>query len=243
MIQSPRLPPPYRLLTLAPDTESGSQARRLAREGADDGTLLWSPREEALDCALILRPQDAVERAVLVMYVAMLGMTEALGIVMPPMTEVTYTWPNQIDANYARVGAIEIDLPEEIVPGSVPDWLILYAKVAVGPLPPETWVQNSGVTSLRDEGLADLAPSDLLETFARHFLSWSYRWHDEGFDPVRAMWLINAPSHGKEIDIEVGGVQLRGVFSSIDDDGALVLESDGTSRRVDLCGVLFGSSC
>ncbi len=243
MIQSPRLPPPYRLLTLAPDTELGSQARRLAREGADDGTLLWIPREEALDCALIVHPQDAAERAVQVMYVAMLGMTEALGIVMPPMTEVTYTWPNQIDANYARVGSIEIDLPEEFVPGSVPDWLILYAKVAVGPLAPETWVQNSGVTSLRDEGLADLTPSDLLETFARHFLSWSYRWHDEGFDPVRAMWLIHAPSQGKEIDIDVGGVQLRGVFSGIDDDGALVLESDGTSRRVDLCGVLLGPSC
>ena len=243
MIQSPRLPPPYRLLTLAPDTELGSQARRLAREGADDGTLLWVPRDEALDCALILRPQDVVERAVLVMYVAMLGMTEALGIVMPPMTEVTYTWPNQNDANQARVGAIEIDLPEEFVTVSFPDWLILYAKVAVGPLPPETWEQNSGVTSLRDEGLADLTASDLLETFARHFLSWSYRWHDEGFDPVRAMWLIHAPSHGKEIDIDAGGVQLRGVFSGIDDDGALVLESDGTTRRVDLCDVLFGPSC
>ncbi len=240
MNQSPRLPPPYRLLTLAPDAESGPQARRLAREGADDGTLIWVPRDEALDFALILRPQDAVERAVLVMYVGMLGMTEALGIVMPPMTEVTYTWPNQIDANYARVGAIEIDLPAEIVPRSVPDWLILSAKVAVGPLPPETWERNSGVTSLRDEGLGDMTPSDLLETFARHFLSWTYRWQDDGFDPVRSMWLIHAPSVGKEIDIDVGGARLRGVFSAIDDDGAMVLDSDGTTRRVDLRDALFG---
>ena len=187
-----------------------------------------------------LRPEVAVERAVLVMYVAMLGMTEALGIVMPPMTEVTYTWPNQIDANYARVGTIEIDLPAEIVPRSVPDWLILSANVAVGPLPPETWVQNSGVTSLRDEGLGDMTPSDLLETFARHFLSWSYRWQDDGFDPVRSMWLIHAPSLGKEIDIDVGGARLRGVFSGIDDDGAMKLDSDGTTRRVDLRDVLFG---
>jgi len=243
MMQNPRLPPLYRLHTLAPDAELGSEARRLAREGADDGTLLWVPRDDALDCALILRPQDAVEQAVQVMYVAMLGLTEALGIVMPPMTEVTYTWPNQIDANYARVGTIEIDLPEEFVPGSVPDWLIVYAKVAIGPLAPETWVQNPGVTSLRDEGLADLTSSDLLETFARHLLSWLYRWHDEGFDPVRTMWLIHATSHGKEIDIDAGGMGLRGVFSSIDDDGALVLESDGTSRRVELCGVLLGPSC
>ncbi len=243
MIQSPRLPPPYRLLTLDPDTELGSEARLVARDGADDGTLLWVPAAEALDCALILHPEDAVERELLVMYVAMLGMTEALGIVMPPMTEVTYTWPNQIDANFARVGAIEIDLPPEFVAGSVPDWLILYVKVAIGPLPPETWVEKAGVTSLRDEVLADHTPSDLLETFARHFLSWSYRWHDDGFDPVRAMWLIHAPSLGKEIDIDVAGVQLRGVFSTIDDDGALVLESDGTTRRVELRGVLFGANC
>ena len=63
MIERPQVPPAYRLVTLTSDIDLGSEARRMAVEGADDGTLLWVTRDDQLDCAVILHPDDPLERA------------------------------------------------------------------------------------------------------------------------------------------------------------------------------------
>jgi biotin-(acetyl-CoA carboxylase) ligase len=89
-------------------------------------------------------------------------------------------------------------------------------------------------TSLRDDGCVDLTVAELLEAFSRHFLTWINRWQDDGFEPVRAMWLCHAPDHGETIEIEVEGKQVSGVFEGIDDDGALVLGQGEATRRVAL---------
>ena len=245
MIQRPRLPPPYRLVTLASDVDLGSEARRMAVEGADDGTLLWVTRDDKLNCAVILRPDEPLERSVLVTYVAMLGLNDGLGIVVPAMTEITFRWPNRIEANGADAGAIGLDLPEGVASGSVPDWLVVLVTVAVAPPvgsdaelpgPPP----DSDATTLRWEGCGNLIPVDVLEPFSRHFLTWVNRWQDDGFEPIRARWLHHAPAHGETIDIDVSGEKVAGTFVGIDDDGALILDSEGVSRRVDLRDALCG---
>ena len=247
MIQRPQIPPAYRLVTLKSDIDLGPEARRMAVEGADDGTLLWVTRDDKLDCAVILHPDDPLERAVLVSYVAMLGLNDGLGVVVPPMTEVTFSWPNRIEANGAVAGAIGIDVPNEAALGSVPDWLVVYATVAVAPpVGSDAKLRDpasldKGVTTLREEGCSDVTPADILEAFARHFLTWVNRWQDDGFEPIRARWLQHAPDNGKAVDIDVGGEKVAGTFVGIDDDGSLILDSEGASRRVGLGDVLFAS--
>ena len=245
MIQRPQIPPAYRLVTLTSDLDLGSEARRMAVEGADDGTLLWVTRDDKLDCAVILRPDEPLERAVLVTYVAMLGLNDGLGIVVPAMTEVTFGWPNRIEANGADAGAIGLDLPEGVASGSVPDWLVVYVTVAVAPPVGSNAERpvsspDSGATTLRWEGCGDLTPVDVLEPFSRHFLTWINRWQDDGFEPIRRRWLHHAPALGKTINIDLRGETVAGTFVGIDDDGALVLDSEGASRRVDLRDALFG---
>ncbi len=212
----------------------------MAVEGAHDGTLLWVGRDDRLDCAVILHPDEALARAAVVTYVAMLGLRDALGAVGSPMLEVTFAWPNRIEANGGGVAAIGIELPDGVASGSVPDWLVLFAAVNVtAPLPLGSDAKRR-VTSLREEGCEGLTPAELLETFARHFLTWINRWQDDGFAPVRAAWLRHAPNHGEEIEIGVKGERPTGTFAGIDDDGALVLDTEGARRRVDLCVALSG---
>ncbi len=218
----------------------------MAMEGADDGTLLWVTRDDKLDCAVILHPDEPLERAVVVTYVAMLGLNDGLGIVVPAMTEVTFSWPNRIEVNGAGAGAIGIDLPKGAALGSVPDWLVVYVTVAVAP-PVGSDARLRGpsldkdVTTLREEGCNDVTPVDVLETFARHFLTWVNRWQDDGFEVIRARWLHHALDHGKTISVDVRGEQLAGTVAGIDDDGALILDSEGASRRVDLRDALLGN--
>ena len=128
----------------------------MALEGADDGTLLWVARDDRLDCAVILHPDEVLERAALVTYVAMVGLREALGVVVPPMTEVTYTWPNRIEANGGGVAAIGLELPKGAAAGSVPDWMVVFARVAVTAQPAGGSDAEPGVTTLREEGCVGL---------------------------------------------------------------------------------------
>ena len=238
MTQHPRVPPAYRLVALAPDAELNSKARQMAAEGAEDGTLLWRARDDRLDCAVILHPDDVFERAMLVTYVAMLGLNDALAIVVPPLTEVTLIWPNRVDANGAHVARIGVELPGDATAGSVPEWLVLLAHANVAPPTAGGDQIDLEVTSLVEEGCQDLTAGALLEIFARHFLNWVNRWHDDGFDPIRTMWLHHAPGHGEKIELELEGERIAGTFGGIGDDGALLLTGDGADRPIALLAAL-----
>ncbi|MEE8516646.1 MAG: biotin/lipoate--protein ligase family protein [Alphaproteobacteria bacterium] len=238
MIQPPRVPPAYRLVALAPDAEVKSKARQMAAEGAEDGTLLWRARDDMLDCAVILHPDEVFERAMLVTYVAMLGLNDAFSIVVQPMTEVTLTWPNRVDANGAGVARIGVELPGDATAGSVPKWMVLLAHVNVAPPTAGGAKIDLKVTSLAEEGCQDLTAGALLEIFARYFLNWVNRWQDDGFDPVRTMWLRHAPGHGEKIELELAGERISGTFDGIDDDGALVLGGEGDGRPIALHAAL-----
>ena len=234
MFEECRLPPLCRLMPLEPGADVAAETRRKADAGADPGTVLCAAREDMLDCAVVLHPEEPLEQAQLALYVAALGIGDALATVAPPMFEVSYFWPNRIDANLGSVAEIDILQPDAARPGSVPDWLAVRVTVMVGLLPEEGVRQDFPQTSLHDEGCSELTVVELLETFARHFLTWTYRWQDDGFEPVRAMWLHRAPSHGEAIEIDVGGRRLEGKFEGIDEDGALILVRKRKKLRIGL---------
>lgn len=234
MFEACHIPPLCRLMPLEPDADVGAETRRRANAGADAGTLLCAAREDVLDCAVILHPEVPLGQAKLALYVGALGLGAAVGAIAPPMMDVTYHWPNRIDAITGSVAEIDLILPDSTGPESVPDWLAVRVTAVIGPLPVDGMRRGFPRTSLRDDGCVDMTVAELLEAFARHFLTWINRWQDDGFEPVRALWLRHAPDHGETIEIEVEGKQVSGVFQGIDDDGALLLGQGESTRRVAL---------
>jgi len=171
----------------------------------------------------------------LVVYVAMLGLGDALGSVVPAGMDITFRWPNVIEANMAPVARIGLFAPSGIDSGTVADWLLLHAVAAIS-------VADSASmnfeTTLVAEGAAELEAAKLLESFARHFLTWMNRWEHDGFEPVRAMWLRHAPSHGQDVNVVIGNRGRQGVFKSIDDDGAMIMAGPKRSSRIALSSMV-----
>ena len=238
MIETARLPPIYSLVPLGIDADPLERARAMAKSGADPATILCADRDDVLDCALILQPDAALQVSRLVIYVGMLGLGDALGSVVPAGIDVTYRWPNRIDANMGAVGRLGLAVPAQTTADAVPPWMVLHALVAIS-----TRQSNGpgGVdfeTTLAEEGAVEVTAPQLLESFSRHFLTWMGRWQDDGFAPVRAMWLHHATEHGEELRVPAGGGQMQGKFREIDDDGALLLDDGGTTRRIPLDSVL-----
>lgn len=238
MIRESRLPPLFRLHPLAADADVAAEARRLAAAGAEPGSVLCADRENRLDAAVVLHPEETAIQASRIVYVATLGLGDAIGAEVPAGIDVTYRWPNIIDANVGSVAKVRLEQPDGIAPDDTPEWLVAHVVAEIGPLS-EGWREGRfPETSLHDEGCVEVTAGGLLESFTRHFLTWINRWQDDGFEPVRAMWLRHAPLHGGEIEIELNGRMLRGVFTDIDDEGALILDRDGTIEKIGLDAAL-----
>lgn len=245
MKREPRLPSLYRLVTVGRVEEVADVARRLARGGAEDGTLVWAPPAEKaprsgdFTCAIVLRPEGALRTAVQLVYVAALGLYEALGSLLPPSVLV-YEWPSTLVLNGGRIAQVWL----EAAAGAggekdEPEWTVLRMMVHIGGCPPE---QVGEATSLFDEGHSDITGRDVLERFARFFLSWTNRWRDEGFAPVRSLWLQRTELVGKEVTVPLDDASVTGTFVDVDEDGRLVLEANGSRRTVEAFATPFAAS-
>lgn len=240
MIESARLPPVYRLIALPPGRDPEAHARTLAADGAAPGTLVCADRADRLDCSVLLEPGMALREARLVVYVGMLGLGDALGAVVPPGIDVTYRWPNVIEANVGPVARIDLHAPRARSAAAVPPWMTLRAVVALSTAIDADPASASFETTIADEGGPEVTAVALLESFARHLLAWMNRWEQDGFGPVRAMWLRHAPSHGETVQLLTGKRRSRGTFRDIGDDGAMILEGPRSTRSIPLATMLTG---
>ncbi|NQU69780.1 MAG: hypothetical protein HQ514_04485 [Rhodospirillales bacterium] len=225
MIRQSRLPPIFRLHTIDAENDVAVDAIRFADSGGDPATIICSEREDMLDCAIILHPETDLNDAMLVMYVAALGLGDALGTVVPAGIDMTFRWPNIIEANLGSVARLDLLIPDNAAGTEIPDWIAARVTTQVGELDGDWRDGAFPETSLFGEGCVEVTSSQLLESLARHFLTWLNRWQQDGFDPIRAMWLRHARSQGAEIDLTTATGRHQGVFSNIGDDGALELEN------------------
>jgi BirA family biotin operon repressor/biotin-[acetyl-CoA-carboxylase] ligase len=238
----PRLPPGYRLIAYNSIDSTNDEAKRLAREGATKGTILWALEQTAgrgrrgrvwvsppgnLYASLILRPDCPASRTAQLGFVAALAIGGALGAICP-RPGLSYKWPNDVLINGRKVAGILLE--SEMIGQERPSFVVVGVGVNLTAAPQDT---EFPATSILEEGWGAVPPKVMLEEFAEHFRSWHMRWQLEGFAPVRAAWLAApAVSPGEPIRVRLETASLRGRFVDIDAEGALLLEAAGERRHV-----------
>ena len=247
--EAPRLPPAYRLIKLDTVASTNDEAKRLASEGAEDGTLIWAREQSAgrgrhgrvwdsppgnLYMSLVTRPECSLTEALQLGFVAALAVGEALGSIVPPMTDLRYKWPNDVLLNGSKVAGILLESTTRS-DGAL-DWLVLGLGINVESYPKES---RFPATSLRAEGAETLEVGQILESFSRHFLTWVNRWLDGGFAPIRKAWMHYAYALGEGIEVRLGEEIVAGRFAELDADGAMILEMENDVRRTLRYGDVF----
>lgn len=229
---------------------TNDEAKRLAEEGAEEGTLVWA-REQTkgrgrqnrgfesppgnLYMSLLLRPECSAREAAQLGFVAALGVGDGVGSAAPPMIEVHYKWPNDVLFN-GRKGC-GILLESKIAKDGGLDWLVLGMGVNLASFPEGT---SFPATSLKFEGAPpNLTVERLLEAISRHFLTWVHRWRDEGFGPIRQTWLRHAKGMGEPLEVRLSNERLHGTFQALDESGALVLALPGGGTRLIHAGDVY----
>jgi BirA family biotin operon repressor/biotin-[acetyl-CoA-carboxylase] ligase len=238
----PRLPPGYRLIAYDSIGSTNDEAKRLAREGAAEGTLLWALEQTAgrgrrgrvwisppgnFYASLIFRPDCPASHAAQLGFVTALAIGGALGAICPGLA-VSYKWPNDVLVNGCKIAGILLE--SEMVWHNKPSFLVIGVGVNLAAAPQNTEYR---ATSILKEGLGRVSPNVMLEEFANRFQSWKMRWQIEGFAPVRAAWLAAAATtRGEPIRVRLETASLHGRFLDIDEEGALLLEAAGERRQI-----------
>jgi BirA family biotin operon repressor/biotin-[acetyl-CoA-carboxylase] ligase len=249
MNSAPILPPDYELLTYETLDSAVDEAMRLAARGAEEGTLVWAKQQSAghgrfghpwisppgnLYCALILRLEEPAETALQVNYVAAVSLGAAVAELLGPAA-LQYRWPNDLLVGGSKVGGLLLAASPRNSAGAF-DWLVLGVAVNVATQPINVNATALAPFSDRLEGVSE---ADVLEGFARHFLSWINRWAEEGFAAVHKAWTVRASDVGQPVAIQLAQAVLEGRFAELDTAGALVLALPGETRRLVTIGEFF----
>ena len=229
------LPPLYHGVLLAGgDADARARARSLAPDGAEAGTFVWRQDADRLDCAVVLRPEEKVERVLPVVLVAALALSDAIGAVGPPAVASDLVWPGAVRVNGGLVGGIAVDLAPGAGMRDVPDWTVVAAELRIAPEPGIEGGERPDVTCLEAEGFAGVGSRALAEAFGRYLLVWMNRWEEQGLAPVSRHWLHRATAQTSETVLLLGDELIAGTIEQLDTAGGLHLETGGGRRRLTL---------
>lgn len=205
-------------------------ASQAACDGADGGTVLWSPTPHPWRAAIVLAPEAALRESLSVVLALQLAVIDAIGALAPPEVGITWAWPDVMLANGAVAGRMRVAASSQ-EPDETPDWLAAEFSVDLAPLgaaPGET----PDRTTLAEEGCPDLSSNALTEVWARNALLWLHRWGEAGLAAAAPQWRERA--YGAALDDREtslilplsGGGAAHGRFLGIDDHGGLLLRSE-----------------
>ncbi|GAB4226144.1 MAG: hypothetical protein Kow0032_03220 [Methyloligellaceae bacterium] len=214
-----------------------AEACRRAAEGrAGAGDVFWGRDTALLEVAIVLEPDVGMETAVQMLPVAMVAIGDSLGALTPPQVGVTFIWPDTVCINGAPAGQFRAAISPAADAGGIPDWMVIALELRHrrGPGDPEPG-ETPDITWLAEEGGGELTRSQIIESFARHFLTWLHNWNEDGFKPVHASWLYRAEHRDQKVTLEHGGETVSGDFLGLDDSGNLLLkDSAGETRALHL---------
>ena len=246
----PRLPPQFELVALERTGSVMDAALARAAEGAGEGTLVWAREQTSahtrrgkawigyvgnLHCALIIEPDYPNEESWQLAYVNTLAVGSAMAEMVSPMTGLRFQWPNRLLVNdllAARLDLATTDPARDPYPA-----LVLGASVNVAMHPPQP--EPEEYNSIHASGAHEITVVDVLEAYASHFLAWSSRWADDGFEPIRRAWRIRADGLGSDAEIRLIDGPVDGRVDDVDEHGALALDAASGRRRITI-GEYFG---
>ena len=239
--QSPELPSVYEPVYLESTENLAKAAVDLAKAGAPEGTLVWTTSQatgtgrlekewesppEGLYAAVVLRPEFDWKDSGQIALVGLVSLGTAIATLVEPMTELRYRWPNDLLVGGTKIAGLW--LREDHSDG----WLALVLSCNVGERP--SAVFDGGC--LREEGgNPDIGATELLEQFARQFLSWLNVWAEEGMAPVLREFSSRSDPAGTPLALVIEkDEKLAGSLDGLDSSGRLQLDLDGKRRTISI---------
>lgn len=148
---------------------------------------------------------------------------------LAPQKKVQIKWPNDVFLNGGKISGI---LFENIKEGL---WGIGIGVNVVGA--PELKNQPYKASSLKECGIL-LDRIEFLRYYLQNFAADLTEYQQKGFANIKEQWLKMALNYRQKITVKTERAEKSGIFSELDDNGYLILETSTGKERI-LAGDLF----
>ena len=225
----------FEIRTYASLGSTNDEARRLAREGAAEGTVVtaleqtagrgrhgrgWASPPGNLYLSLLLRPGLPPGRLGELAFLAGLAVAETAAALLPAGRAVTLKWPNDVLVDGAKTAGILIEQEGEAA--------ILGIGLNLAHCPADTPYPATALAAAGAEADVAAARARLLERLAAALSCW----RGEGFAAIRAAWLARAHPLGAALSVRLPEGVIAGRFAGLDPAGALLIETANGPRRI-----------
>ncbi|MFN3954947.1 MAG: biotin--[acetyl-CoA-carboxylase] ligase [Pararhodobacter sp.] len=168
--------------------------------------------------SLVMRLDEPPSRLALRSFTAALALHEALSELTGLGASFAIKWPNDVLLNGGKLSGVLLE-------SGASGLLVIGIGVNLRAAPPADAEARFPPVSLRAESGFDIGPETLLDHLAPAFAHWEERLRTYGFGPVRAAFLERAARLGGTITARTMTETFEGRFDTIDETGALVLQT------------------
>ncbi|PTW61126.1 biotin-[acetyl-CoA-carboxylase] ligase BirA-like protein [Breoghania corrubedonensis] len=146
---------------------------------------------------------------------------------------VKLKWPNDLLVNGAKISGILLE-SEYMADGR----LVVVAGIGVncGHHPGDALYATIDLASLGYR----VTPDDMFSRLAAAMASRLEEWQaGKGFDAIRAAWLRRCVGIGAPVTVRLPDREIEGIFSALDEDGRLLLETNSGTMTISAGDVFF----
>ena len=145
---------------------------------------------------------------------------------------VRLKWPNDVLVEGGKVAGLLLESGDHPAGGL---WLAVGIGINLAHHPADAERPATDLSVYAEP----LALNVAAERLALRFEHWRKRWEEEGFAALRDAWLARAHGLGERCMVRLHDETLEGVFTDLDETGALRLELNDGRRRLISAGDVF----
>lgn len=202
---------PQQKIIVSARRQTAGRGRRGRSWIADEGNLLVSL---ALECGL-----DKLGEMIFIVSLSLLETVKSFDKSAP----VKLKWPNDVLLDGGKLCGILLEKGEG-------DYLIIGIGVNIVSAPPASGMLYP-LSALATAGI-NVTREEFLNRFVAQFDIVLSLWKENGFTPIRQRWLQNVKGLGEEIAVNMESGSKKGLFTGVDENGALLLDSERGIEKI-----------
>jgi len=228
------------------DSTSLAASRRAAR--GDHGPVwLWAEEQTAgrgrqgrdwisppgnLHATLLTPVGNDPAIAALYSFIACLAVSDTLRVMVGAGAEATLKWPNDALLDGRKVAGVLL----ESGMGEPGRWLSIGVGINLAHAPTDTRWPAISIVDITGK---DVQPEAALNVLVAAMSVRVRQFEEKGFTSIRKDWLAKAARLGEIVEARLPTETVTGWFDTLDDDGAMVLQTETGTRRIHAADVYF----